>query len=58
MSYDKRRWIQVTVPLTPEEHERVQEKAREEERSVANFARMALVRAAETFSVHLKRSRP
>lgn len=39
MPYSKRSWIRVTVPLTPDEHDRFQEKCKDECMSQSQRAR-------------------
>ena len=43
MSYSKTKWIQVTVPFTPNEHESIKAKAELDERSMANFIRSIVI---------------
>jgi hypothetical protein len=43
MSYSKTKWIQITVPLTPDEHEKIKARAEQEDRSMANYIRTVIL---------------
>jgi len=43
MSYNKRDWVQVTVPLTPSEHTEIKARAVEEDRSMADYIRRKIL---------------
>jgi hypothetical protein len=43
MSYSKRDWVQVTVPLRPAEHTEIKARAEQEDRSMANYIRSKLL---------------
>jgi hypothetical protein len=43
MSYNKRDWVQVTVPLKPAEHTEIKARAEQEDRSMANYIRSKLL---------------
>lgn len=43
MSYNKRDWVQVTVPLKPAEHTEVKARAEQEDRSMADYIRSKLL---------------
>lgn len=45
MGYDKKKWIQVTVPMTSQEHDALIESAAIEGRSRASFCRRAILSA-------------
>jgi hypothetical protein len=43
MSYSKTKWIQITVPLTPDEHEKIKARAEQQDRSMANYIRTVIL---------------
>lgn len=43
MSYDKTKWIQITVPVTEPEHERIKAAAAADSRSMAAFIRLSVI---------------
>jgi hypothetical protein len=47
VSYDKRTWIQITVPVKPDEHARIKAAAAEQSRTLAVYCRLAIVSATK-----------
>ena len=47
MGYDKRKWIQITVPVKPDEHTRIKAAAEQQNRTMAVYCRLAIVQEAK-----------